>query len=77
MEQKLNEGQKKFYEYILEKVRPEESLNAEELLKEAFSNQADQTFDEAYVKKFIPQMLNLIRKENQEEVKNIMQNFHP
>ena len=47
---------------------------AKKLLNESFAKQDDGTFNQEYLMNFIPQMLELIKPEN-EHVKNIMMNY--
>lgn len=70
----MNQGQEKFFDFIMENVSEENQDKAKELLKESFSKQDDQTFDQTYMMTFIPRMLALIKPENVEQVKNIMMN---
>lgn len=71
----MNDGQKKFLEFILERVQDEKKEEAQALLSESFSRQAEGTFDQEYLQAFIPRMLSCIREDAVDEVKNIMMNF--
>lgn len=71
----MNEGQKKFFGFILERVEADKKEDAENLLNESFAKQADGTFDESYMKSFMPRMMALLREDAKEEVMNIMMNF--
>ena len=44
-------------------------------LTESFGKQDDGTFDKEYLAAFIPRMLELIKPESIEQVRNIMMNF--
>lgn len=70
----MNNGQEKFFNFIMEKVSEDNETKAKELLKESFSKQDDGTFNKEYMMSFIPRMLELIKPECLEEVKNIMMN---
>lgn len=70
----MNPGQEKFYQFIMMNVAEENQDKAKELLSESFGKQDDGTFDQEYMSSFIPKMLSLIKPENVEQVKNIMQN---
>ena len=48
--------------------------SAEVLLKESFAKQDNGTFDQEYMKLFIPRMISLIKPEKVEQVKQIMMN---
>ena len=70
----MNQGQEKFFNFIMEKVNQENQEKAKELLTESFGKQADGTFNKEYMMSFIPRMLELIKPEFLEEVKEIMIN---
>ena len=71
----MNEGQQKFMNFIMDNAKEESKLQAHGLLAERFSKQADGTFDSEYLEDFIPRILELIKPESVEEVKNIMMNY--
>ena len=71
----MNEGQQKFMNFIMDNAKEESKLQAHGLLIESFSKQADGTFDEEYLCNFIPRMLELIKPENVDAVKNVMMNY--
>ena len=71
----MNEGQQKFMNFIMDNAKEESKLQAHGLLVERFSKQADGTFDSEYLEDFIPRILELIKPESVEEVKNIMMNY--
>lgn len=70
----MNQGQEKFMEFILQNVEQKNEDTAKKLLNESFAKQDDGTFNQEYLMNFIPQMLELIKPEN-EHVKNIMMNY--
>ncbi|MDZ4993428.1 hypothetical protein GNF80_10675 [Clostridium perfringens] len=70
----MNKGQENFFNFIMERVDIENQDKAKELLAESFEKQADGTFNQEYMMTFIPRMLELIKPECVEEVKNIMSN---
>ena len=70
----MNEGQQKFMNFIMDNAE-ESKLQAHGLLVESFSKQEDGTFDSEYLEAFIPRMLELIKPEKIDTVKNIMINF--
>lgn len=70
----MNQGQEKFFKFIMQNVAEDNQNKAEELLKESFAKQADGTFNQEYMMAFIPRMLELIKPENVEQVKTIMMN---
>lgn len=71
----MNEGQQKFFDFIMDNAREECKLQAHGLLVDSFSRQADGTFNSEYLEEFIPKMLELIKPESIEQVKNIMMNY--
>lgn len=70
----MNQGQEKFFNFILERVDEKNQEKAKELLAESFGKQADGTFSQEYMMSFIPRMVALIKPEFLEEVKGIMMN---
>lgn len=70
----MNQGQEKFFNFIMQNVEEKNQDNAKELLAESFGKQDDGTFNQEYMMTFIPKMLELIKPENLEQVKNIMMN---
>ncbi|MGL5694671.1 MAG: hypothetical protein ACRCXA_11380 [Peptostreptococcaceae bacterium] len=70
----MNNGQERFFNFIMERVELENQGKAKELLSESFSKQDEGTFNKEYMMSFIPRMLELIKPECIEEVKNIMAN---
>ncbi len=71
----MNAGQEKFFNFIIERVGQENQEKAKELLIEGFSRQDNGTFNKEYIMDFMPRMLELIKPEFIEEVKNIMTNY--
>lgn len=70
----MNNGQEKFFNFIMERVDLENQDKAKELLSESFAKQDEGTFNQEYMMNFIPRMLKLIKPEFLDEVKNIMSN---
>ena len=58
----MNKGQEQFFNFIMERVTEEGRKEAEELLNESFEKQANGTFNEEYMKAFIPKMLGLLKQ---------------
>ncbi|WP_291652761.1 hypothetical protein [Clostridium sp.] len=71
----MNQGQEKFLGFILERVQEDKVDEAKELLAESFKKQSEGTFSHEYIMEFIPKMITLLKPENVEEVKSIMQQF--
>lgn len=70
----MNQGQEKFFNFIMQNVEEKNQGKAKELLAESFGKQDDGTFNQEYMMTFIPRMLELIKSENVEQVKSIMMN---
>ena len=70
----MNNGQERFFSFIMERVELENQDKAKELLNESFAKQEEGTFNQEYMMNFIPRMLELIKPECIDEVKNIMVN---
>ncbi len=70
----MNKGQEMFFNFIMQNVKEESKEKAKELLAESFGKQDDGTFNKEYMMTFIPRMLELIKPESIEQVKNIMMN---
>ncbi|WP_097027129.1 hypothetical protein [Clostridium peptidivorans] len=68
----MNQGQENFFNFIMQNVEEKNQEKAKELLSESFGKQNDGTFNKEYMMTFIPKMLELIKPENVEKVKNIM-----
>lgn len=68
----MNQGQEKFFGFIMERIGEENQGEAQELLSESFSKQNDGTFNAEYMASFVPRMLQLIKPEFVEEVKGVM-----
>ncbi|GIN89813.1 hypothetical protein [Siminovitchia terrae] len=71
----MNLGQQKFKSFILERVKEGEQDNAEALLTESFQKLDERSFDQEYLKTFMPQMKNLLKPEHVSEVEAIMKEF--
>lgn len=64
--------QEKFYNFIMERVTDKDK--AKELLAESFKKQEEGSFNKEYMMTFIPKMLQIIKPEFIDEVKEIMAN---
>ncbi|WP_338597495.1 hypothetical protein [Clostridium baratii] len=70
----MNQGQEKFLNFIMQNIEEKNQDKAKELLNESFAKQDNGTFNSEYMVEFIPRMLELIKPESVEQVKNIMMN---
>ena len=71
----MNKGQEMFFKFIMQNVEEKNQDKAKELLTESFGKQDDGTFNKEYLSAFIPRMLELIKPESIEKVKDIMMNY--
>ncbi|MBM7716248.1 hypothetical protein MHB50_06330 [Siminovitchia sp. FSL H7-0308] len=71
----MNPGQQKFKSFILERVKEGEQDKAEVLLSESFQKLDERSFDQSYLKSFMPRMKSLLKPEHVEEVEAIMKEF--
>lgn len=71
----MNEGQKMFYSFIMDRVKVENKTGAEQMLQEGFEKQNLGEFTLEYLEQYIPKMLENIVPEKIEEVKNAMESF--
>ncbi|WP_042350766.1 hypothetical protein [Bacillus massiliigorillae] len=71
----MNQGQEKFFTFILERVQEDKQEEAKALLAESFQKQQDRTFNMDYLNSFIPKMMSILKPECVEEVKAIMEQF--
>ncbi|GAA0778880.1 hypothetical protein GCM10008908_36470 [Clostridium subterminale] len=70
----MNQGQEHFLNFIIQNVEEKNQDRAKQLLNESFTKQDNGTFNAEYMSSFIPRMLELIKPECVEQVKNIMMN---
>lgn len=71
----MNQGQEKFFSFIMERIAKEHEETAKALLSENFAKQQAGTFTQEDVVAFQQKMLSLLRPECVEEVKAITQNY--
>ena len=71
----MNKGQEMFFNFIMQNVEEKNQDKAKELLTESFGKQDDGTFSKEYLSAFIPRMLELIKPESIDKVKDIMMNY--
>ena len=71
----MDQGQEKFYGFILERVQEDKIEEAKALLADNFAKQREGTFKQADALQFIPKMMSLLKPEQVDEVKAIMKQF--
>lgn len=73
----MNQGQEKFFNFILERVVDGKHDEAKALLKQGFAKQADGTFDMAFINEFSSKLFPIIKPEFVDEVKSVIANDGP
>ncbi len=71
----MNQGQEKFYNFILERVQDDKVEEAKELLKDNFRKQAEGTFSKKDISQFASKIASLLKPEKIEEVQMVMKQF--
>jgi len=71
----MNEGQEKFFGFIMGRVQDGKQDEAKKLLEENFTRQANGTFNSEYLNEVMPKIMALLKPECAEEVKNVMSQF--
>ncbi len=71
----MNEGQERFFNFILERALEGKQEEARALMNESFEKQAQGAFTKEYAMAFMPRMLALLKPEHVEEVKGIMMQY--
>lgn len=72
---KMNEGQEKFYNFVLARVKEGSKEKAKALLEDNFEKQAKGQFDMSHINKFVKEITDILKPESIEEVMNIIKNF--
>lgn len=71
----MNQGQEKFYGFILERVQEDKIEEAKALLADNFKKQAEGNFTQDDALQFAPKIISLLKPEKVDEVKTIMKQF--
>ena len=71
----MNQGQKLFYNFFIERVQDDKKEVAKVLLEDSFKRQAEGTFNLTYFQEIMPKLISIIKPEAVEEVKEAMENF--
>ena len=69
------EGQEKFLNFILQRVKEDKVEEAKAVLQENFKKQDEGTFSKEDIEQFIPKMMSLLKPDKLEEVKAITKKF--
>ncbi len=71
----MEQGQQRFFDFIMDRVDKGKQANAEALLEDSFSKQAGGAIDSEYLNGFNPRLLALVKPECVEEVRSILMGF--
>ena len=71
----MNQGQEKFLEFILERIKEDKIEEAKALLADNFKKQSEGNFTQDDIAQTIPKMLALLKPDKVEEVQAIMKQF--
>lgn len=71
----MKEEQKRFYDFMLERVKVESKEEANALLLESFARQDQGSFTKEYQNEIIPKLMSFLKSDYVEEVKRIMTNY--
>ena len=71
----MNQGQKQFFDFIVERVKDENKDAAEALLQENFNKQSDGTFTREYMMTTQTKLMQMLKPEKAGEVKTAMAHF--
>jgi hypothetical protein len=73
----MNEGQQKFLNFILERVKDGNEGAATQLLSDTFRRQDSDEFTPEHMQEFVPKILGYLKPECVDEVRMIMQDYDP
>lgn len=71
----MHDGQKQFYDYIMEKTSSGMDEEAKRLLKECFDRQNSSTFTATFLNDVTPKILATLKPEFVSEVRMVMEQF--
>lgn len=71
----MNQGQEKFFGYILERVKEDKVEEAKTLLEDNFKKQAEGNFTPSDIAQFVPKMIAMLKPDKIEEVQAVMKQF--
>ena len=71
----MDQGQEKFFNFIMQRVQDDKREEAKKLLNDNFTKQAAGEFNQEAMKNSISKILKILKPEHLEEVKGIMQQF--
>lgn len=65
----MNQGQKKFFDFVMERVKNGKEEQVQAIMSESFRKQDEGTFTKEYMAEIVPGMIVLLRPECVEEFK--------
>lgn len=65
----MNEGQQKFYDFIMKRVKEDKMEEMNAIMNESFKKQSEGTFTKEYMAEIVPKMMMLLKPECVEEFK--------
>jgi type IV secretory pathway TrbF-like protein len=71
----MNQGQEKFFGFILERVQEDKVGEAKALLEDNFKKQAEGNFTQSDISQFVPKIIALLKPDKIEEVQAAMKQF--
>jgi predicted RND superfamily exporter protein len=71
----MNQGQERFYLYILERVKEDKLEEAKALLAENFKKQEEGSFSQDDIISFVPKIVGMLKPDKIEEVQAVMKDF--
>lgn len=71
----MEQGQRQFYNYIIERVKEDRLEDAKMLLGDSFRKQSDGEFSRDDAVQFASKIEGLLKEDKVSEVRSVMQNF--
>lgn len=71
----MTEGQNKFYNYYIKRIKPDYQEQAKQLLKESFERLDNDNFDETFINRFVEESKIYIKADELPAVLEIINHF--
>ncbi len=71
----MNQGQERFYQFIIERVEENQVEEAKKLLEYNFKKQDEGNFTQNDMIQFIPKLIGMLKPDKIEEVQAVMKEF--
>ncbi|WP_099223372.1 hypothetical protein [Listeria costaricensis] len=71
----MNDGQKQFFQFIMERTESSNEAAMKELLENAFEQQKNGTFEQKDMMAMVPKMVAFLREDAREEVMAIVKEY--